>query len=141
MTITVEYRARLPIDAKAPAAARRLCRCVENLADREVLESLELLVTELVTNTVRHAGLGQDGFVELEIHVFPDEVRVEVRDPGRGFDPDVVRRRPEVRGDGWGLYLVDQIAERWGVHQDEFQRVWFELPLRTDQRASHTAFV
>jgi anti-sigma regulatory factor (Ser/Thr protein kinase) len=139
MTVTVEYRARLPIDARAPAAARRLCRCLETTADREILDSLELLVTELVTNSVRHAGLGQDGFVEIELHVGPVDVRVEVRDPGRGFDPDVVRRRPEVRGDGWGLYLVDQIAERWGVHQDEFQRVWFELPLRTGSRNRQSA--
>jgi len=56
-------------------------------------------------------------------------VRVEATDPGRGFDPANLPLEPDVRPSGWGLYLVSQIAQRWGVHHDAFTRVWFELEL------------
>jgi anti-sigma regulatory factor (Ser/Thr protein kinase) len=96
----------------------------------ERLENLELLVTELVTNSVRHAGLDDgEGWVGVEVHLAPDRVRVEATDPGRGFDPSNLPTEPEIRPSGWGLYLVSQIAQRWGVHHDAFTRVWFELEL------------
>ena len=125
----VEYRARFPIDARVPAQARRLVRCLEHTVDHAELENVELLVTELVTNAIRHAGLGTAGWVGVELVVTPDVVRVEVADPGRGFDPHVLPGAAgEERGSGWGLFLVDQLSQRWGVHTDEFTRVWFEVP-------------
>jgi anti-sigma regulatory factor (Ser/Thr protein kinase) len=123
-----EYRARLPIAARAPSAARRLVRCLGDCLDDERIENLELLVTELVTNAVRHAGLDDDGWVELELVVTDELVHVEVSDPGRGFDPTRSASRPgEARGSGWGLFLVDQLATRWGVHHDDCTRVWFDI--------------
>ena len=124
--MTIEYRARLPAEPEAPARARRLVRCLD--ARSELAENLELLVTELVTNSVRHAGVAPDGWVELELRADDDGVRVEVIDPGRGFDPASVSGGPSVRGSGWGLVLVERIARRWGVHHDALTRVWFELP-------------
>ncbi len=129
MTIPLEYRARLPVDARAPAAARRLVRCLEEDLGTEPLQNLELLVTELVTNSVRHAGLDTEGWVAIELSVTDDRVRVEATDPGRGFDPANLPTAPELRPSGWGLYLVSQMAQRWGVHHDAFTRVWFELEL------------
>lgn len=124
-----EYRARLPLDARTPAAARRLVRCLSDSLDGERLEALELLVTELVTNAVRHAGLGHDGWVAVDLLVRDDLVHAEVSDPGRGFDPGLTSARPgEERGSGWGLFLVDQLASRWGVRHDDCTRVWFDLP-------------
>jgi anti-sigma regulatory factor (Ser/Thr protein kinase) len=125
--MTIEYRARLPAEPDAPARARRLVRCLDGGA--ELVENLELLVTELVTNSVRHAGVAPDGWVELELRADDDMVRVEVIDPGRGFDPARVGASQPVRGSGWGLVLVERIARRWGVHHDALTRVWFELPL------------
>jgi anti-sigma regulatory factor (Ser/Thr protein kinase) len=128
MTIAVEYRARLPLGARAPAAARRLVRCLDDRVGAEPMESLELLVTELVTNAVRHAGMGAEGWVSVELVVAPAAVHVEVCDPGRGFDPrDTATRPGEERGSGWGLFLVEQLASRWGVRHDDCTRVWFDL--------------
>jgi anti-sigma regulatory factor (Ser/Thr protein kinase) len=129
VTTPLEYRARLPVDAKAPAAARRLVRCLEGEVASERLENIELLVTELVTNSVRHAGLDAEGWVGIELLLSPDRIHVEATDPGRGFDPANLPAEPEIRPSGWGLYLVDQLAQRWGVHHDAFTRVWFELEL------------
>lgn len=132
MTVALEYRARFPVDRRAPAAARRLVRCLDDVVSTEDLENLELLVTELVTNAVRHAGLASDGWVAVELVVGAASIHVEVSDPGRGFDRTdrPVSARGEPRGSGWGLFLVERLAARWGVHLDDCTRVWFDLATR-----------
>ena len=89
-------------------------------------QELRLLVSELVTNSVRHSHAGSEDPVELRVAVFADRLRVEVSDHGTGFQ----RRVPTPErgsGSGWGLYLVDQLADRWGVDRDEAIHVWFEI--------------
>jgi anti-sigma regulatory factor (Ser/Thr protein kinase) len=88
------------------------------------LETLRLLVTELIGNSVRHAKAEA---ITLRVVVGRSSVLAEVTDPGPGFDPDGTGNP---RGDhtGWGLYLVDQLAQRWGVSRNgRSSRVWFEL--------------
>jgi signal transduction histidine kinase len=86
-----------------------------------------LLVTELVTNAVRHAGVGPDRSVQIELRRWPQRVRVDVVDPGSDF----ARVRPRSSGDdsgGWGLMLVDRIAARWGAWSGAAGTcVWFEV--------------
>lgn len=124
-----ELTARFAVDPRAPQLARRFVRCLDGALTPQAFENLELLVTELVTNSIRHGGLAETGWITLQLELLPAAVRVEVRDPGRGFDP---AHRPapsgQVRGSGWGLYLVERLARRWGVHHDGETRVWFELP-------------
>ena len=85
-------------------------------------------MTELVTNAVLHGGAAGDRPVQIEFRRQGDRIRVEVVDPGTAFEP------PEspINGDssgGWGLFLVDQIAERWGVCPATAGTcVWFEVP-------------
>jgi anti-sigma regulatory factor (Ser/Thr protein kinase) len=87
-----------------------------------VLEDVRLLVSELVTGSLRHAGLAPRHWIGLCVDSEAQRTRVEVIDPGRGFDPDGADP-----ADGWGLALVDRLAVRWGVERDEATRVWFEL--------------
>jgi anti-sigma regulatory factor (Ser/Thr protein kinase) len=89
-----------------------------------------LVISELVTNSVRHAGLAASEPVRLSVSVEGDTVRVAVRDPGPGFKPPAAPSDPAHVG-GWGLVLVDQLAERWGVdHDGEANVVWCELRRR-----------
>jgi anti-sigma regulatory factor (Ser/Thr protein kinase) len=99
------------------------------------MADLLLLATEVVTNAVRHSGEGAAD-VEVVVDVDSDTVRVAVRDSGPGFE-----RRPtgDPRGSrmpessGWGLYLVERLAERWGVERrPDGNEVWFELALDED---------
>jgi anti-sigma regulatory factor (Ser/Thr protein kinase) len=100
--------------------------------DPVVAENAELLVSELVTNSVRHAGLPPEASIEFSVRASAEVLMVEVADAGRGFEHDAPPRPRAVddtdRASGWGLFLVDRIADRWGaVQMDGETRVWFEL--------------
>jgi anti-sigma regulatory factor (Ser/Thr protein kinase) len=83
-----------------------------------------LLVSELVTNSVRHAGQPAGAPVHIRAAAINGFVRVEVHDHGHG---PVRRRAPDTRQGGFGLHLVNLLAARWGVRHDPGTRVWFEL--------------
>jgi anti-sigma regulatory factor (Ser/Thr protein kinase) len=110
----------------AAAGARNALRALDGRVDRALLDDVRLLVSELVTNSVRHSNVGARDIVRMTVGVTERTLRVDVMDPGPGFEPsprDADRTRPG----GWGLYLVDQLSDRWGVVRDRFTRVWFEL--------------
>jgi anti-sigma regulatory factor (Ser/Thr protein kinase) len=87
---------------------------------------IEMVVTELVANAVRH---GPGGPVELAIQAGGSGVRGEVADPGPGIDHfDLERRRATEEG-GRGLFLVDALSDSWGLSDDR-SRVWFEITAR-----------
>lgn len=88
------------------------------------LELLELLISELVTNSVLHGCAGPADTVTVRITVSDDTVRGEVADPGPGFTP-ADPPRPRAVG-GLGLVIVDRVSDRWGT-SDDGRRVWFEL--------------
>ena len=95
-----------------------------------VFGDVVLLISELVTNSVRHAGLDATQPLQLSLATKGDTVRLAVRDPGPGFRPPQAPTDPAHVG-GWGLVLVDQLAERWGVeHDGKGNVVWCELRRR-----------
>lgn len=89
-----------------------------------------LLLTELVNNAVVHGGVGPEGWVQVEIVGNSDHVHVEVRDDGPGF---AWRAEPRVEQDdpgGFGLFLIERLAARWGVTRDEAgTAVWFDYSI------------
>jgi anti-sigma regulatory factor (Ser/Thr protein kinase) len=115
----------LPGDIGAPALARRALdeRVAHGFGD-EQSGTLRLLVTELVTNAILHAGAPGTP-VLLRVEVGPARLRVEVHDRGPGFE----KHDPKPRGSrgGYGLFLVERMSSRWGVHRNEGTYVWFEL--------------
>ena len=115
----------LPPDPLAAKQARDAVSELNGLP-ADVMDDVRLLVSELVTNAVRHASLGAFGRITVRTCTRPDRIRVEVADTGPGFRP-----RPRVlsadQTSGWGLYLVAELADRWGVDSDERTLVWFEL--------------
>jgi anti-sigma regulatory factor (Ser/Thr protein kinase) len=115
---------RLPGSPEAAAKARQGLSKLRGDLDPPLMETLRLLVTELVTNSVRHTG---GDTVVLRVLVGRSSVWTEVTDLGPGFDPpsdaDAGRDRT-----GWGLFLVERLAHRWGVGRDgDGSKVWFEL--------------
>ena len=103
----------------APARARAALASLPDMAGVE--GSVALLVSELVTNSVKHAAAD---LIELNLFSNPENVRVEVIDRGPGFDAFAT---PEPEYGGFGLYLVDKLADRWGVETKEATLIWFEM--------------
>jgi anti-anti-sigma factor len=118
-TIDVE----LPSTPAAPARARGALDGIEDRVSPERMRDVRLLVSELVTNAVRHAG-GEA--VRLVVALTGTLLRIEVHDPGKGFE---VKPPPDdpLRASGWGLVLVEELADRWGIDHHPRTRVWFEM--------------
>src|SRR4030081_1845857 len=96
----------------SPEAAREARVALGELADHvppRHFNDLRLLVTELVTNSLRHGRLGEDDAIHLVVQMEPSTFRVEVRAPGTGFDAPAPPATPDL-GAGWGLYLLGRIA-------------------------------
>src|SRR3954469_12308962 len=81
---------------EAPGAARDFVCSVadEAFADAELTDSLRLVVSEVVTNSIRHGQAGRDGCVDLVLRVDGRRLRLEVADGGQGFEPEPTRGRP-----------------------------------------------
>ena len=122
------YRLELPRNQDAPGAARRAIADLRQTMDAPTYEDVQLLLSELVTNSVTH-GDGESVIVLVDDDV-SGKLRCEVIDDGHGFVP---RARDDRAVGGWGLDLVEQIASSWGVREGS-THVWFEL--RTDTAAA-----
>ena len=95
--------------------------------DAATLATLTLLVSEVVTNAVVHCDLQPAADICLVARVDRGVLRVEVTDRGRGFTP--APRDPDRVDRGFGLYLLEKEATRWGVDRLGGTTVWFELAL------------
>ena len=112
----------LPASPMSPREARAFVRDLLSTDDVALVASVELLVSELVTNAVVHAASAP----RIEVHLGRESVRVAVRDD----DPVLPAQRvPDAeRPGGRGLHLVERIANRWGADpSDGGKVVWFEI--------------
>ena len=137
---------RLPAEVESVTAAHHCIFGVAAALDPDTVDDIRLLISELVTNAIRHAGLAPGDWIDLVVDVESDLVRVEVRDPGPGFDPGRLPASRQARSGstgrsgslgslggplqtGWGLEFLRRIASRWGVRRNGLTSVWFELDL------------
>ena len=102
-----------------------------DVLEEDRLDDLRLLLSELVTNSVRHSGGDKSDPVRVRVSVNKKTVHVEVTDIGNGFRLPDGPISPGHGEGGWGLFLVDQLADQWGVETDGTTKVWFELDRRT----------
>jgi anti-sigma regulatory factor (Ser/Thr protein kinase) len=119
---------RLGSGPDAAAEARHAIAQLRADLDPPLMETLRLLVTELVTNSVRHTDCDA---LTLRVAIGKGAVLTEVVDDAPAFDlepyepHDAADHAP---GSGWGLFLVERLAKNWGVKADgRSKRVWFEL--------------
>lgn len=116
---------------QAPGAARVVvANCLGDRVATSVFRDAQLLVSELVTNSVRHSGVPAGSEVIVSVDMTPGMVRLDVEDPGHAGT--VALRAPEARsGGGYGLNLVQALSERWGMERvaEGGTRVWAQLAL------------
>jgi anti-sigma regulatory factor (Ser/Thr protein kinase) len=115
----------VPASPAAGATLRQAVRSLESYFGPGQAEEVELLVTELATNGVKHAVGEEAPRITLDATVEDQCLHVAVQDRGAGFTP-APRSPARSEPGGWGLMLVESIADRWGVEREP-TTVWFEL--------------
>ena len=118
----VDLEVELPRAACAPSLARWVIRswCSDRVVG-DLLRDAELMVSELGTNALLH---GQ-GRIMLRVSLDEDRLLVGVSDEGAAFEHRVCSRKAGQIG-GWGLHIVEDVSNGWGVHEGPTD-VWFEL--------------
>jgi anti-sigma regulatory factor (Ser/Thr protein kinase) len=93
-----------------------------------VLDDAELVVSELVTNSVRHSGATRGEHVIVRAQLTDTALRLEVEDPGRRRAVAIRAARPDIGG-GFGLNLVEHLTRSWGVQRANGggTRVWADV--------------
>jgi anti-sigma regulatory factor (Ser/Thr protein kinase) len=124
-----EMELAIPLSPLAPRAARLALADAAPDVPEPALGVAQLLLSELVSNSVRHSNLPPDSPIHVRFRTAPHTLRVEVEDSGWGFTMP-----PSPTGDdregGWGLYVTSYLADRWGIERPELTtRVWFEVDL------------
>lgn len=120
----------LPSDPSAVPAARQALEEVRDAVPDDVFDDVRLLVSELVTNSVRHSGADPEDPIEISVRLSERVLHGEITDRGPGFAAPRPRAPATVEGSGWGLFLVERIADRWGSRSDGVRScVWFDIDL------------
>ena len=127
LLMNAEIDLRLVPEPEVVTTARHALDQLADLLPAEKLEDVRLVVSELVTNSILHAGLSPEERISLTVTVSDGAVRGSVCDPGPGFEvPSEPSPRSDMSG-GWGLPIVEMISDRWGVQQNSCACVWFEI--------------
>jgi anti-sigma regulatory factor (Ser/Thr protein kinase) len=127
-TASVDRRESITLTA-APAAAGEarawLVGAANGLLDDARIADLELVISEVVTNAIRHGQPG--GAILLAVTPKPEFLCVQVTDEGPGLVPTPGAMGSEPHG-GFGLFIVEQLSRRWGITRERRRtRVWFEF--------------
>jgi anti-sigma regulatory factor (Ser/Thr protein kinase) len=120
----MHFSFQFPPAEDAPAQARAALEVFDQILAPEVLEDLQLVVSELVTNSVK---FGPQRSITLALQIgAAGLVHGEVIDQGDGERASIEMNPEPTLAGGWGLHLVDRLAQRWGVHEGS-THVWFEI--------------
>ena len=111
------------LDAPGQARSQATVLLRAHLSAAEMVDVM-LMLSELVTNAVRHPSVAANATVKIDVALAADCLRIEVADGGDGFD--VLSQVPSSTG-GMGLMIIDAAASRWGVSDGVPHFVWFEL--------------
>jgi serine/threonine-protein kinase RsbW len=113
-------------DDHAPEQARRALRELgDDIGQRQ--PDAELIISELVTNAVKHSDGPTEEPVELVLEAQGDSLRIEVCDAGNGFLRAAVQNRAPTDSGGWGFVIVEAIADAWGVRHNGKTCAWAVL--------------
>ena len=111
-------------------ARREVVASVAGPFPADLLADVQLVVSELVTNSVQHSGASPTGDIRLVLDVSEAWVRVAVIDPGVGVSiPRVPVGQPPGTERGRGLRIVERLVADWGWvrHPGDGLEVWAEL--------------
>ena len=124
-TATEKHTFHVPPEPHAvPRAREQVVAIAEPFVATTRIADLRLVISEVITNAVRHGGEG-----DMLVAVTPKQgyLCVQVTDTGDGFAPRPRAFEPDDDG-GFGLFLVERLTRRWGLTRENSNtRVWFEF--------------
>lgn len=126
MADTTEFILNLSSDADAAGLARRFVNDHSDSLPTDLVEDAKLLVSELVTNAVRHGRPD----ISLRVSLVPPLIGVSVHDQGSVMPSTEIQPPDLAAGSGRGLMIVDRLSSRWGVIPSDpapGKTVWFRL--------------
>lgn len=121
-----QIRFTLPAKPVAASIARGTLDPLQSRLSEDTYYTVQLLVTELVTNSLRHAEFSESDAIDIRVDISDRKTHVAVCDPGGRGLPKLVAQDLESTG-GRGLFLVDALADRWGIRTNHRTCVWFEI--------------
>jgi serine/threonine-protein kinase RsbW len=133
--MTADMQLALPARAENIAIVRHAFGALGDAyaLDAQTLSDIRLAVTEACTNVVVHAYPdGEEGPMEVTATLWMDELRVVVRDEGRGIGP-----RPDSPGLGLGLPLIASLTESVELGRDEEERTEVRMTFLLTQPLRH----
>jgi anti-sigma regulatory factor (Ser/Thr protein kinase) len=123
---------RVPLTAAAAASIRHaIADALAGHVPTRTVADAQLVLSELVTNSVRHAGLDGGTVLRIAASLIGDVLRLEVID--EGSNGVVAVRAPTITGGGFGLNVVEMLSRAWGVERGRSTRVWVEMAARPSQ--------
>jgi anti-sigma regulatory factor (Ser/Thr protein kinase) len=129
MELSATVSTRLPGGVGAPRRARRwLLSHIDEQRLGLAASDAGLVVSELVTNSVLHAGVGTHELLSIDLLIFDDRLRITVSDPGSTLEPQLLTTDPRIPG-GLGLRIVDHLSAAWGISHEPAgtTQVWCDL--------------
>jgi len=126
----LELSFRFPATTDAPRLARQAVDgWLTERVEPERADDARLLASELVTNAVRHGEIPEGGIISVGVQARGATVRIVVEQPTSASATEM--REPSAgKGGGFGLHLVDRLADAWGVEHGVPGKVWFVVPAR-----------
>jgi anti-sigma regulatory factor (Ser/Thr protein kinase) len=123
-----------PEPHSVPRARERVIALAEPFVAAARIGDLRLVISEVITNAVRHGG---DGDMLVAVTPKPGYLCVQVTDTGDGFAPRPRAFEPDDDDGGFGLFLVERLTRRWGLtRENRNTRVWFEFDFDADAVAA-----
>lgn len=121
-----------PFKTSSITQARRFVGATLGTLPDSIYESVLLIVSELATNAIRHAGTG----FSVEIALNREELRIAVVDVGDG--KPTIGSPPPTQPSGRGLRIVEMLSDRWGIipsSPEEGKTVWFSVKVKNPNRS------
>ena len=123
-----------PEPHSVPRARERVIALAEPFVAAPRIADLRLVISEVITNAVRHGG---EGDMLVAVTPKPGYLCVQVTDTGDGFAPRPRAFEPDDDDGGFGLFLVERLTRRWGLtRENRNTRVWFEFDFDADAVAA-----
>ena len=125
--MTLELARQFPLTPTAPREARASLEGLGMALSPPAMETVRLIVSELVANSVIHSGMKAGEPIHMRVRLSRSAVRIEVMDQGSSQPALGIDEADHLPEENPGMYLVAQLADRWGVEIEDHRTIWAEL--------------